>query len=52
MPPEMMGQDSQYNPAMGGMPPLVGKGAIPANRPNMKPTSANGQPQQLQEGEM
>lgn len=52
LPPEMMGQDNQYNPAMGGMPPLVGKGAIPASRPNMKPTSANGQPQQLQEGEM
>ena len=52
MPPEMMGQDNQFNPAMGGMPPVVGKGAIPASRPNMKPTSANGQAQNIQEGEM
>ena len=52
MPPEMMPQDNQFNPAMGGMPPVVGKGAIPASRPNMKPTSANGQPQDIQEGEM
>jgi len=47
-----MPQDNQFNPAMGGMPPVVGKGAIPASRPNMKPTSANGQPQDIQEGEM
>jgi len=52
MPPEMMPQDNQFNPAMGGMPPVVGKGAIPASRPNMKPTSANGQAQNIQEGEM
>lgn len=45
-------QNNQYNPAMGGMPPLVGKGAIPASRPNMKPTSANGEAQGIQEGEM
>lgn len=52
MPPEMMGQDNQFNPAMGGMPPVIGKGAIPASRPNMKPTSANGEPQNVQGGEM
>jgi hypothetical protein len=52
MPPGGMPQDIQFDPAMGGMPPVVGKGAIPASRPNMKPTSANGEPQGIQEGEM
>lgn len=50
--PQGMPQDIQFDPAMGGMPPVVGKGAIPASRPNMKPTSANGEPQGIQEGEM
>jgi len=50
--PGGMPQDIQFDPAMGGMPPVVGKGAIPASRPNMKPTSANGEPQGIQEGEM
>lgn len=52
MPQGAMPQDIQFDPAMGGMPPVVGKGAIPASRPNMKPTSANGEPQGIQEGEM
>lgn len=52
MPTGGMPQDIQFDPAMGGMPPVVGKGAIPASRPNMKPTSANGEPQGIQEGEM
>lgn len=46
------GSDNSMNPNMGGMPPLVAQGAIPASRPGMKPTPANGMPQELQEGEM
>ena len=46
------GSDNSMNPNMGGIPPLVARGAVPASRPGMKPTPANGMPQELQEGEM
>lgn len=41
----------QNNPARGGMPALVGQGAIPAQRPNEMPTTPNPEAEMLQEGE-
>jgi len=43
---------NQFNAGMGGMSPIVGRGAIPASRPGMMPTPATGEPQGLQEGEV
>jgi phosphopantetheinyl transferase (holo-ACP synthase) len=40
---------NQFNAGMGGMSPIVGRGAIPASRPGMMPTPATGEPQGLQE---
>lgn len=42
----------QFNPAMGGMPPLVGKGALPAQAPGQKPVSGEGDFMTAQDGEM
>jgi len=42
----------QFNPAMGGIPPLVGKGALPAQTPGQKPVSGEGDFMTAQEGEM
>jgi len=42
----------QFNPAMGGIPPIVGKGALPAQTPGQKPVSGEGDFMTAQEGEM
>jgi GTPase SAR1 family protein len=42
----------QNNPNRGGMPAIVGQGAIPAQRPNQMPTTPNPEAEMLQEGEM
>ena len=42
----------QNNPARGGMPPIVGRGAIPAQRPGENPSTPNPEADMLQEGEM
>ena len=41
----------QNNAARGGMPAIVGQGAIPAQRPNEMPTTPNPEAEMLQEGE-
>jgi len=64
MPPEMQEQMmaekfmrderfvDQNNTARGGMSPIVGRGAIPAQRPGQKPATPNPEADMLQEGEM
>ena len=42
----------QFNPAMGGIPPLVGKGALPAQSPGQMPVSSEGDFMTAQGGEM
>lgn len=42
----------QNAPNMGGIPAIVGQGAIPAQRPGQKPTIPNSEAEMLQEGEM
>jgi len=42
---------NQNAPNMGGMPAIVGQGAIPAQRPGQKPTIPNQTAGGLQEGE-
>lgn len=41
----------QFNPAMGGIPPLVGKGALPAQSPGQMPVSSEGDFMTAQGGE-
>jgi len=43
---------NQNAPNMGGMPAIVGQGAIPAQRPGQKPTIPNQEAGGLQEGEL
>ena len=42
----------QYNPAMGGMPPIVGKGALPAQSPGQMPVTGEGNFMEPQGGEL
>jgi hypothetical protein len=42
----------QYNPAMGGMPPIVGKGALPAQSPGQMPVTGEGDFMSPQGGEL
>lgn len=41
----------QNNTNRGGMPPIVGRGAIPAQRPGQMPSTPNPEAEMLQEGE-
>ncbi len=48
---EQQAVPEQFNPAKGGMPPIVGKGAIPATRPGQQPTPPSPLAQVMQQGE-